>query len=89
MGATSAIASGPYGTSRIWSLALHNHPDQPDGILYRSRFDDDAFCAAIYDRARSKLVVRSIEPVLENLDRLRRLCAHYDAVIMRGGVRLA
>jgi RES domain len=89
IGATSVIASGHHSASRIWSLALYNHPDEPDGVFYRARFDDDVFCAAIYDRARAKLVTRSIEPVLKDLDRLRRLCEHYDAAIMRGGVRLA
>ena len=89
IGATSVIASGPYSASRPWSLALHNHPDQPDGIAYRARHDDDVLCAAVYDRARTKLATRSTEPVLENLDRLRRLCERYDAAVMRGGVRLA
>jgi hypothetical protein len=82
MGATAAIASGAYDASRPWSLALHNHPDQPDGISYRSRHDDGVFCAAVYERARAKLATRSTEPVLEDLDRLRRLCQRYDATIL-------
>jgi hypothetical protein len=88
IGATAAIASGPYSASRIWSLALHNHPDQPDGISYRARHDDDMFCAAIYDRARAKLVARRTEPLLQDLDRLRRLWTRYDFAIMSGGVLL-
>jgi hypothetical protein len=64
IGATSVIASGPYMASRSWSLALHNHRDRPDGISYRSRHDDGVFCAAIYDRARAKLVTRNTEPRL-------------------------
>jgi RES domain len=88
IGATSVIASGPYMASRSWSLALHNHRDRPDGISYRSRHDDGVFCAAIYDRARAKLVTRNTEPMLHELDRLRRLCKRYDAVMTIGGVRL-
>jgi hypothetical protein len=90
MGATAEIEhGGDYRAPRSWSLALHSHPDQPDGISYRARHDDEMFCAAIYDRARTKLVTRHIEPALQNIDRLRRLCARYDAVIARGGIRLA
>jgi hypothetical protein len=39
-----------------WSVAFHDHPDQPDGILYPSRLNEER-CIALYDRAISKLKV--------------------------------
>jgi RES domain len=89
IGATAAIASGPYKASRLWSFALHGHPDQPDGISYRARHDDDTLCAAIYERAKAKLVTRSTEPMLQDLDRLRRFSLRYGVAIVIGGVPLA
>ena len=89
IGATAAIASGPYKASRLWSVALHSHPDRPDGISYRARHDDDTLCAAIYERAKAKLVTRSTEPMLHDLDRLRRLSQRYGVAIVIGGVPLA
>jgi hypothetical protein len=89
-GVTAEVTHGNcYSMSRAWALALHNHPDQPDGISYRARHDDEVFCAAIYDRARDKVTFRSTEPMLQDLDRLKRLCHRYDAVITVGGVLLS
>jgi hypothetical protein len=30
---------------------LRNHPDRPDGILYRARHDDDQFSIALFEPA--------------------------------------
>jgi hypothetical protein len=51
IGATAAVCSGAYSVSRAWALALHRHPDAPDGIRYRARHDDDGFAIALFDRA--------------------------------------
>jgi RES domain len=40
--------------ARRWSLALYEHPSQPDGIIYSSRLNEEANLA-IYDRAIVKL----------------------------------
>lgn len=77
LGATAAIASGPYNVSQRWALELHAHYHQPDGILYRARHDDDVFSAAIYDRARSALSVRQTEAIIEDPARLNRLLTRY------------
>lgn len=55
VGATAASCMGDYGVSRAWAAALHGHPDAPDGILYRSRHDDDGLAIALFDRARPKV----------------------------------
>jgi hypothetical protein len=59
MGADAALTSGPdYGLSRRWARAIHEHPREPDGILYRARHDPARACAAIFDRAKSAIAAR-------------------------------
>ena len=51
IGATSAVATGPYDVARIWSRAIHDHTAVPDGIAYRTKHEDDEICIALFDRA--------------------------------------
>lgn len=52
IGATAEVAHArDYPLARRWSHALWSHPKAPDGILYRSRHDDDEVCLALFDRA--------------------------------------
>jgi hypothetical protein len=37
-----------------------------DGILYKSRHDDDEVCAAIFDRAEDALAIASTERMLSS-----------------------
>jgi hypothetical protein len=60
IGADSRLTASDYAVSQPWALALHEHPDQPDGILYRSRHDPSRFCAAIFDRAAYALTATSL-----------------------------
>lgn len=60
IGADSRLASGSYDLSQRWALAFYEHPDQPDGILYRSRHDPARLCAAIFDRAEDALTATSL-----------------------------
>jgi hypothetical protein len=60
IGADSRLTSGSYHLSQRWALAFHEHPDLPDGLLYRSRHDPSRFCAAIFDRAASALTATSL-----------------------------
>lgn len=56
---TSQTTDG-YALSQRWALALHEHPDQPDGLLYRSRHDPSRLCAAVFDRAAGILTTTSL-----------------------------
>ena len=60
IGADSRLTTGDYDLSQRWALALHEHPDQPDGLLYRSRHDPSRLCAAIFDRAAGALTATSL-----------------------------
>jgi hypothetical protein len=80
IGADARLADGSYEISRRWALAFHEHPDQPDGILYRSRHDPSRFCIAIFDRAASALSARSIGSLADphNTDLLADLLGTYE-----------
>ena len=44
--------------ARSWSLAFHDHPKAPDGIIYSSRLNEQNN-VAVYNRAISKLRTRA------------------------------
>ena len=55
LGADNRLATGDYRVAQRWSAALWSHPDQPDGLLYRSRHDPSLSCLALFDRAEEAL----------------------------------
>jgi hypothetical protein len=59
IGADSRLATESYSLSQQWALAFHQHRDEPDGLLYRSRHDPSQLCAAIFDRAADALTATS------------------------------
>jgi hypothetical protein len=78
LGVTADLASGnDYATSQLWSRALWEHDNQPDGILYRSRHDDSALCAAVYDRAKDGLVMVQDQSLADDPQGLARLLRRY------------
>jgi hypothetical protein len=50
VGTDNSISTGPYDQCSLWSDALWDHPEQPDGIAYQSRHDSSEFCLALFDR---------------------------------------
>jgi hypothetical protein len=53
LGLDARFLSGGYDVCGAWADALHDHPEQPEGILYPSRFDPSERCAALFERAAS------------------------------------
>ncbi|WP_336717929.1 RES family NAD+ phosphorylase [Asaia bogorensis] len=69
MGIPSDVIGGSdQRLARQWSLALHDHPAEPDGILYPSRLNEE-INLAIFERAIPKLS----EFVRVNLDSIPEL----------------
>jgi hypothetical protein len=58
IGADARLCTGDYRVTQRWSRALWEHPQEPDGLYYRSRHDPSRFCIALCDRAAG--AVRSI-----------------------------
>jgi hypothetical protein len=78
LGVTAELASGSdYAGSQLWSRALWEHSDKPDGILYRSRHDDSALSVAVYDRAREGLAIIGDRSLTEDQLQLARLLRRY------------
>ena len=78
VGANGAVASGPHGVAQLWSREIHDHPEAPDGIVYRSKHDDDELCIALFDRARDFLVPASApRPMDMDRSKLIELCYRY------------
>ena len=44
------VSSGRHTVSQRWSRAFHDHPDRPDGLLYRCRHDPSELALALYER---------------------------------------
>jgi len=79
MGADAALTSGlDYDLSHRWSLALHGHPQKPDGIAYRARHDPSRTAVAIFDRAKSVLSMKSLGTMDAHSGRLADLLDTYD-----------
>ena len=51
LGTTAALTTGPYGPCGMWSDALFDHPQTPDGILFASRHNPEEACIALFSRA--------------------------------------
>ncbi len=51
---SDVVGSSDQTLARLWSVAFHAHTDQPDGIFYPSRLNEER-CIALYDRALGKL----------------------------------
>jgi hypothetical protein len=76
--ATAELASGgDYEISQVWSRALREHSNQPDGILYRARHDDSVLCVALYDRAKGGVAVVQEHSLIGDPQRLARVLRRY------------
>ncbi len=65
MGVPSDVSGATVQTlARAWSVAFHDHPQCPDGIIYPSRLNEEVNLA-IYDRAISKLSSVQVSLLLE------------------------
>jgi hypothetical protein len=55
----------PYQTTHLWSRALFLHPQQPDGLVFRSRHNPRFRCLALFDRCDAKLMDVRSEPLMD------------------------
>ncbi len=60
LGADARLCSGSHVLAQVWSAAFWSHPDQPDGVRWRSRFDPERFCVAIFDRAADAVTASAL-----------------------------
>ena len=53
LGADARLPHGEYGLTRRWSRAFWSHPEQPGGLAWHSRLDDDRLAIALFDHAQA------------------------------------
>jgi hypothetical protein len=80
--AVGGTVHATYRVTQTWGQAFWAHPDQPDGIRYRSRFDDDQHCVALFDRAATALQLTPGVPLPSAPHRLGPLLDHYDLALL-------
>jgi hypothetical protein len=51
------LHAGDYAECQRLALDVYRHPDEADGIQYRSRWDNSLLCWALFDRAADRLAV--------------------------------
>jgi hypothetical protein len=64
IGVDNSLTTCTYDVSGQWALALWQHKDQPDGLLYRSRHDPHHTCAAIFDREHCHFSIQETLPLM-------------------------
>ncbi len=65
MGIPSDVIGGrDQSAARQWSLAIHDHPARPDGILYPSRLNEE-INLAVFERAIPKLSVSKRDHLMD------------------------
>lgn len=69
---TDVVRAQRQNLARQWSLAFHQHPSEPDGIIYPSRLNG-ATNLAIYDRSIGKLQPKRVVTLLGALGLARVL----------------
>jgi hypothetical protein len=77
VGTDNAISTGPYGPCGLWSDALWDHPDHPDGIAYQSRQDSNEICLALFERPDLTFDIRSTRPLTAMLHEVAALLDAY------------
>lgn len=80
LGASAAVTSIPdYSVSMRWSQALHSHRDQPDGILYKSNYDNDEFALVLFCRAENAIDGGISSPLMSDIAKLGNILDRYKA----------
>lgn len=65
------------GVPQRWALALHQHPERPDGLYYRVRHDLSRTGIALFDRIGDVLDADCRDNALARADALAGILAHY------------
>jgi len=65
------------GVPQRWALALHRHPEQPDGLYYRVRHDQTRTGIALFDRVGDVLQADCCDNALARTDALAQILNHY------------
>jgi len=84
MGLDGRLSTGDYRVAQRWSVAFHDHPDKPDGILYLARHEPKQQVAALLDRAEALITVQDLGTLRTHLgdEALFELLDHYGIALL-------
>lgn len=84
IGADASLVTGPHSISKNWGVAIFTHPDNPDGIIWRSRVTNDVVSLALHERAESaiKCVPDVAISAPANRDKLNRIIRRFRLAII-------
>lgn len=71
------LVVGEHAHAQRWAHAVWQHPNQPDGIIYRPRHDPSRVAVVIFNRAEDAVGATRIGRVTNNLALLGRVLDHY------------
>lgn len=66
---SDVVGARDQALAQTWSAAFHAHHEQPDGVFYPSRLNEER-CIALYDRAIGKLEAVDTPRLLDCRDKL-------------------
>lgn len=80
VGAAGEVTAGEHPLAQRWSQAFFEHRQNPDGIYYRARHDQDLFCVALFDRESTRLKTANSIPLMHHdfAPELGRILDKYD-----------
>jgi RES domain len=62
------LAAPDYAFTQALAKAIHDHADKPHGMVYRSRYDDDALAIVLFERGKAHVrLLPSSEPIALNM----------------------
>lgn len=79
--AAADVTSGDMAVSRSWAQAFHDHPQCPDGIMYRSKYDNDEFAVALFERCGPSFEVEISQALADDVKLLGSILDHYDLAL--------
>jgi hypothetical protein len=77
VGTDNAISTGPYEPCGLWSDALWDHSDMPDGLAYQSRHDSAEICIALFERSDIRFTKIASTPLSGMLKEVAALLETY------------
>lgn len=77
---TDAVRASDQSLGQAWAAAIHTHPDEPDGILFSSRLNEQTNLA-LFDRALGKLAVTDTAPLMDLEDELSAILDKYEVAL--------
>lgn len=78
---TDTARAASHDLGQAWSRAIWLHGEKPDGIIYESRLNGETNIA-VFDRGLSKIVVKSVVPLLDRRAEMAQIFTDFDLSIV-------